>query len=309
MYRQEDLNFLPGEEHLYCNSGYSLLADIVERITGKSFRNFLQAEVFDLLGMSSTHVHDDHQEIVPNRTYSYTPKDDGGYQNSVLSFSNHGATSLFTTVKDLAIWMKNFETRQVGSAILVQMIERGRLNSGEHINYVFGLTVSRYRGVQQIQHSGSDAGFRSHILMIPDEKFGVAVLGNVSNSNPAGLAHKIADIVLGDQLEAVKSEETSEPEPPGKPDREEVILSEDCYGEYESRELQTRYQILNVDGQVHARHARHPDVILRCENQDRLIGEESYFQDVQFKRNKDGLVTGFHLNSGRVRNLRFDKVN
>ena len=307
LYRQEELNFLPGEEHLYCNSGYSLLAKIVERVTGGPFRSFLQSEIFDPLGMTATHVHDDHQKIVPNRAYSYTPKEESGFENSILSFANHGATSLFTTVEDLARWMNNYESKRVGSALIRQLLETGCLNSGEKIDYAFGLTVSPYRGRKQIQHSGSDAGFRSHILMIPECRFGVVVLSNVSNSNPGGLARQIAAIVLGDVLEP--------PEPNGGPgpakdelDDPDCLLSPDCLGTYESRELQTRYEIVKEEDQILARHNRHQDLVLGCPCADKLVGSAHYFAEVQFQRSKDGTVTGFHLSSGRVRNLRFDRI-
>jgi CubicO group peptidase (beta-lactamase class C family) len=307
LYRQEALNFAPGDEFLYCNSGYSLLAEICERVSEESFRKFVDTEIFAPLGMTASHIHDDHQEIVPNRAYSYSSGADGGYEKRILSFANHGATSLFTTVEDLATWIQNFETGNHGAAILEQMRTQGRLTDGQEIEYAFGITISPYRGETQIQHSGSDAGFRSHLLMIPEHRFGVAVLGNVSDSNPGGLAHEIADIVLEDALEpAGPIKHASEPE---KAAAATEALSPDCYGIYESPELSTRYEIVAEEDRVIARHARHPDIALCCTGQDELTGNVGYFQTLRFRRNEEKDVTGFDLTSGRVRNLRFVSVN
>jgi CubicO group peptidase (beta-lactamase class C family) len=310
LYRQEALNFAPGNEFLYCNSGYSLLAEICERVSGESFRRFVGAEIFTPLGMTASHIHDDHKEIVPNRAYSYSLGANGGYENCILSFSNHGATSLFTTVEDLATWIQNFETRNHGASILEQMRVKGRLTDGSEIEYAFGLTISPYRGATQIQHSGSDAGFRSHLLMIPEHRFGVAALGNVSDSNPGALGHATTDIVLEDVLEDALEPEPAKPSPePEKAATATETLSPDCCGIYESPELSTRYEIVAEGDRVIARHARHPDIALRCTGQDELTGDAGYFQTLRFRRNEMRVVTGFDLTSGRVRNLRFISVN
>ncbi len=307
LYRQEALNFAPGDEFLYCNSGYSLLAEICERVSEESFRTFVDTEIFAPLGMTASHIHDDHQEIVPNRAYSYSPGAKVGYEKSILSFSNHGATSLFTTVEDLATWIQNFETGHHGAAILEQMCIKGRLVDGQEIEYALGITISPYRGASQIQHSGSDAGFRSHLLMIPEHRFGVAVLGNVGDSNPGGLAHEIADIVLGDVL-GPRSQTSSPANETDPAESAETLSSPEFHGIYVSPELQTRYAILSEDGQLVARHQRHPDVILRSTGKDELTGSASYFQTLHFQRTEEGIVSGFHLTSGRVRNLRFNRV-
>ncbi len=93
--RQQHLNFKPGAEHVYCNTGYTLLAIIVARVSGQSFREFTHDRIFQPLGMSHTHFHDDHSEVVKNRAMAYTPYEDG-FQISIPTFDTVGATSLFT---------------------------------------------------------------------------------------------------------------------------------------------------------------------------------------------------------------------
>ena len=228
---QRELNFEPGDEYLYCNSGYTLMAEIVERASGQTFREFTQERIFKPLGMSNTHFHDDHEMIVKNRAYSYAPQENGGFRNSVLSYANVGATSLFTTVEDLAKWIANFEDGRVGGATLVErMKQRFTLNSGNEIPYARGLVIDEYRGLKTVGHSGGDAGFRSHLVHFPEQRFGVVILSNLSNLGPGQLAYRVADIYLADQLEPQESE-SEEKRPPAVEVDTEILDA--CVGRYE----------------------------------------------------------------------------
>ena len=111
--RQRELNFEPGAEHLYSNTGYMLLSEVVTRASGRPFGEWMKANVFEPLGMSSTQIYDDHERLVPGRAYSYQYAR-SGLSKAVLSYANSGATSLFTTASDLARWLRNFRTGQVG---------------------------------------------------------------------------------------------------------------------------------------------------------------------------------------------------
>ncbi len=214
MAHQKDLNFKPGERHLYCNTGYTLLAQVVKRVSGRSFRDFTTARIFEPLGMKSTHFRDDHAEIVKGAAYGYVPAGDT-FRLSVTNFDTVGATSLLTTVEDLALWDENFYHPRVGGRAFVErMLERGKLNSGETIDYAFGLTIGTYKGLDIVDHAGSDAGYRSDLLRFPAQHFSVAVLCNLS-INPTQLARQVADIHLAGELK---------PEPP-KPEEKEVKLA------------------------------------------------------------------------------------
>lgn len=194
---QKELNFEPGKEYLYCNTGFTLLAEIVERVTGQSFREWTEANIFTPLGMSSTQFYDDHERIVKNRAYSYAPVKDKGFKKRRLNYANVGATSLFMTVEDMAKWVQNFDDRRVGgSAVIEQMHEQGVLNSGEKISYAFGLIIGKHKGLQTISHSGGDAGYRSHVIRFPEQKFAVVILSNLGSINPSRLARQVAEIYL-----------------------------------------------------------------------------------------------------------------
>ena len=202
MSRQKDLNFQPGEKHVYCNTGYTLLAQIVKRVSGQSFREFTNSRIFEPLGMTNTHFRDDHAEIVKHIAYGYEEgKGRNVYRLSVTNFDTVGATSLLTTVEDLARWDENFYHPRVGGLTLVaQQLQRGKLTSGKELDYAFGLVHGKYRGLPTIDHGGADAGYRADLLRFPQQHFSVACLCNQAEINPSELTRKVADIYLAEQL-------------------------------------------------------------------------------------------------------------
>jgi len=194
--KQNDLNFSPGEELYYCNTGFTLLAEVVARVSGKSFAEFTQERIFAPLKMTSTLFYDDHEKIVKNRAYSYH-KEENTYKKSVLSYANVGATSLFTTVEDLSLWAMNFQNPVVGDeAIFKTMNTKTVLNSGKVEDGALGQFVTPYKGLHQIQHGGADAGYRTYLGRFPDQNFAVIVFSNDGAFSPGSMALKIADIYL-----------------------------------------------------------------------------------------------------------------
>jgi CubicO group peptidase (beta-lactamase class C family) len=199
--RQRALNFNPGDEYLYSNSGFTLLAVVVERVTGKSLKQFTQERIFEPLGMTSTHFHDDHETIVPDRAYGYRYADDEGWMISIPDFDIVGATSLFTTVVDMARWDKNLRDHILGDDALYQrFFDRGVLNNGDTITYAHGIVVDQYRGQKSIGHGGADAGYRTNYMRFPDLDVGIVSFCNFAAANPALYARRVADIVLENQL-------------------------------------------------------------------------------------------------------------
>ena len=199
--RQRALNFTPGAEYLYSNTGYMLLAKTVESVTDEDFGDWMQAHVFEPLGMASTQIYDDHERLVPGRAYSYG-NGENGVKKSVLSYANSGATSLFTTAEDLARWLRNYRTMAVGgSAVWAQMQERGVLNSGDTLSYAFGLGIGTYRGLRRIQHGGADAGYRTLLAYYPEIDAGVVVLGNLSSFSAGQVGTAVADAFFTEHFE------------------------------------------------------------------------------------------------------------
>ena len=210
--KQKALNFNPGEEFVYCNTGFTLLAEVVARVSGQSFAEFTTANIFSPLKMKSTLFYDDHEKIVKNRAYSY--HEDNGYKKSVLSYANVGATSLFTTAEDLSLWALNFGNPVVGDTSLIRKLNTlAILNNGKTFGGALGQFVGNYKGLNEIQHGGADAGYRSFLTRFPDEKFSVVVLSNAAGFNSGDMAHKVVDIYLKDKIKKepvveVKKEES-----------------------------------------------------------------------------------------------------
>ena len=213
MTRQKDLNFKPGDKHVYCNTGYTLMGLIVKRVSGLSLREFTTKNIFEPLGMSHTHFRDDHAEIIKHDALGYEQESkDKPFRMSLTNFDTVGATSLHTTVEDLELWDENFYHPRVGGQpFLQQMIERGKLNNGEQLDYAFGLVVGKYKGLSTVDHGGADAGYRSDLMRFPDQHFSASVLCNSAETNPTALVQQVADVLLAKELKTPEKTSTKDP--------------------------------------------------------------------------------------------------
>ena len=210
---QRELNFPPNTQFLYSNTGYTLLAQIVARVSGQSFRSFTTARIFAPLGMKNTHFRDDFDEIVKNMAYGYAPSGET-YRLSVTNFDTVGATSLLTTVEDLALWDENFYNPRVGGHALIEQLEqRGKLNDGSQLDYAGGLEIGKYRGLNTVDHGGADAGYRSDLIRFPDQHFSVACLCNLASADPGDLARKVAEVYLSSAMQPAEPPHASDSKP------------------------------------------------------------------------------------------------
>ena len=199
--RMKELNFEPGEEFLYCNTGYTLLGVVVARVSGKSFDAFCQERLFKPLGMNRTRWREDFRMIVPDRVPAYGCRPDGAFFTSMSFTSVIGNGGLLTTAGDLLLWNENLDNPRVGGKALVEQLEtRGRLNDGFEIEYAQGLFVTEYKGLREVSHGGSTAGYRTYLARYPSERLSIAVLSNVTASEPVGLARQVADIFLAGKI-------------------------------------------------------------------------------------------------------------
>lgn len=197
--KQQALNFAPNEQHSYSNSGYTMLAEIVKAVSGKTLRQFTDSAIFKPLGMSHTHFHDDYTEVEEGRSYSYDRKDSAHFSNSVLSYSNAGATSLFTTLEDLSKWVIHFyDHPREDDETLAMLTKKSKLNDGKELNYANGIVVDTYKGWRQLSHGGADAGYRTYLTVMPDRKMGFLVFSNLGDVNVGGLAYGVADLFIKD---------------------------------------------------------------------------------------------------------------
>ena len=317
--RQRETNFDPGSEHLYSNSGYLLLSELVHRVSGVPLTRFARERLFDPLGMRATHVHDDHTMIVPRRATGYAPGADGGFRIAMSGFEQTGDGAVMSTVEDLWRWDRNFYTATVGGRPVIDlMTARGTLTSGDTLRYATGLLVDRYRGARRVRHGGSWAGYRAELMRFPDLRTSVAVLCNLSTANPTALAERVADLVLGTRLAPATAPDPRVPARQrelltgGKPtvDERHQTLSlappqlAAYEGSYFSDELDASFTV-NADGrQLVLRVAGGEEIRFTPSVADVFIAEG---RSIRFVRDGNGRITGALVNAGRVRNIRLER--
>ncbi len=196
--RQSALNFEPGHEYSYSNTGYNLLAVVVDRVSGIPFAQFSRERIFEPLGMSNTHWRDDYRRIVPRRSTAYSANRDGYVIDRPIEYV-HGNGGILSTVGDLQIWNAALTDGRLGGDEFVRtMHERAILNDGRQIPYAAGLRVADFGGVPSVTHTGSTAGYRGFAGRYPDQELSVALLCNAGNANPGGLGGQVARFFLGD---------------------------------------------------------------------------------------------------------------
>jgi CubicO group peptidase (beta-lactamase class C family) len=397
--RQKALNFTPGTEYDYVNTGYWLLGLIVERVSGQSLRKFADSNIFKPLGMTHTFFHDDPTMIVPNRAAGYDRDDAGNWIVSVGAWSGAyagGNTGLYTTARDLLIWEQNFAVVRVGDPALVAAMQTPTvLTGGDTSDYGFGLFIGPYRGLRTIGHGGGDPGYNANVVRYPDQGLAVALLCNAGEDmNSTGLSLGVADVYLEKYLPnpTVSSATAAAPDI-SIPEKElvnltghyfdPVTLSSHSYymkdgklmifnralspisqnrfkvvgggppgleivfvrpvaggpmqvkhvlgaktttyyavqsvtptlaqlteftGEYVSPELDTTYTLTARNSDLVIRIRGRKDIVLRPIFTDAFQGRFGRLMVVKFSRDARGVVTGFTVNGGGVRGLRFDRV-
>ena len=325
--KQRELNFEPGARHLYSNTGYTLLALIVERISGLSLREFTQERIFEPLGMEHTHFQDDYNRLVKNRSYGMTRTRGRVYRRDIPAFDTVGATSLFTTVEDMARWNRNFDTMEVGgSSVFEMMLERGRLNNGEKLDYASGITHGHYKGVMTLGHGGADAGYTSYFERYPEHGLAVVVLANTPMST-ALLAHRVAEIFLRTESRKAVPKTDSRGTEKSSPDKKDDHTPESkepiadatvqpfeptpgylasLAGEYFSPELEISYRLVFNNAELILQRRKFEDIVLKARKKDSFSADD---YSLDFHRDTAGVIGGFRLSTGRVLNLRFDKVD
>jgi CubicO group peptidase (beta-lactamase class C family) len=197
LHRQARLNFRPGEEFLYSNTGYMLLATIVSRVSGMTFPEFVAQRIFRPLGMIHSTVVDDPGEVVQDRALGYWGTTAGPFRLARIPYGFAGPTGVVTTLEDLARWDANAYTFTVGGQTAQDMISApGRLNDGSRTGYGFGAYIGTYKGHRMISHAGSDPGFKADYLRFPDQRLAVAVLCNSFDIEATPVARQLADVLI-----------------------------------------------------------------------------------------------------------------
>ena len=195
--RQRELNFAPGSEYLYSNTGYVLAALVVQRVSGMPFARFSHERFFAPLGMTATQWRDDYRRVVPGRATAYDRESSGWVQDMPFTMV-HGNGGLLSSAADLLRWNRALTEGLLGRAELTRLLEtQQRLTDGRTIAYALGLSVDSWRpGVREVGHGGSTAGYRTYLARYPEAKASIAVFCNTATANPTSLAHRVMEVVL-----------------------------------------------------------------------------------------------------------------
>jgi len=200
--RQTGLNFTPGTCFEYSNSGYMLLAEVVARVSGKPFSEFLDERVFQPLGMNDTRVVDVPGTVITNKAYAYGLEGEG-YVERPVNGALMGSTGVHSTVEDLCRWAMNFQTPGVGDRAMLDDMERsGFLSDGRSFTYGLGLDHKDHRGQHMLFHGGGLAGYRSYLVRVPAQRLVIAITSNSEDFNPIETAEKAIDLFLAEEISA-----------------------------------------------------------------------------------------------------------
>jgi CubicO group peptidase (beta-lactamase class C family) len=319
--RQKGLDFDPGSEWLYSNSGFFLLSVIVKRVSGQSLREFAAENIFQPLAMSHTQYRDSHTLLIPNRAMAYDPVDKSAtFTLDVSYFEQTGDGAVHTTVGDLLKWDENFYTAQVGGkAFLVELQTPGTLNNGKTLEYAKGLFAGPYRGLPTVRHGGSWGGYRAELLRFPEQHFSVVCLCNRSDSDPETRAERVADVYLAAMLKPKEPKKEGDEKPARKP---QIAVTADelksFAGLYSSDELGVTYKLEVVEGKLAVTHILDPAGIPRSADLKNMVllpvAKDSFDApeagiSVHFQKDDAGQAISFTLDAGRSKGMIFKRIS
>ncbi len=342
--RQRALNFEPGAESSYTNTGYNLLTEVVRRVSGKTLAEYGRETFFGPLGMTHSQWRDDFRRIVPGRAQAYAMRA-GRYEQEMPFENAYGNGGLLTTVGDLLIWNRALDSGALGAFVTRKLSERSHLRDGRLLTYGRGLFNFRFHGVDEIAHAGSTAGYRAWLGRYPAYRLSIAMLCNADDAD-TGMGRKVVAEFLPPYAEPAASSKTLDglfvDQASGIPldlaryranesrvvsnDRIELtgrdgniavylrtppvdaaaIEPRDYAGTYTSDEVDAVYDISTAPGGLTLRVRERPDEIhaLKPIYRDAFQADDRL---VRFVRDETGRVTALTVSIERARNVRFDR--
>ena len=311
--QQKVLNFSPGEQYLYSNSCYFMLAMIIEKVTGTSLKKYASENIFKPLGMHNTLFYDDNTNIIKNRVFSYK-KEERGFDNLIMRFDLVGSGGIYSNIEDLYLWDQNFYHNKLGNGgqtIIQKMHEEGLLYNGKSSGYAFALKNRTYRGLKTVSHGGSLAGYRSQFMRFPKQHFSVIILANRNDAKPSEKANQVADIYLKDEFldrkndlrKGVSANNNSNIPFDNKFYSQEELKN--FVGTYYSDELQVIYNLDRRENNL-VMYIKGKEIVVMQAIKKNIFSNDD-FGVFEFKEDSSGNMESFKLMTGRVKNLKFIK--
>lgn len=320
MSRQRAPIFAAGEQYLYSNTAYMLLAQVVERASGSTFGDFADSRFFEPLGMHGSLMYDNYEQVIPNRATGYDRHDDGRVlQVHNYNFDVPGDGQQYSTVLDMLRW-DNYLHGDVKPPFYDAMMTRGLLNNGDRLERGMGLFLGEYRGLSRVFHTGSSWGSRALLMRFPDAEWSVAIACNDGNADTLQLGEQVADLFLADRFTRVadaaaqQADQAMPAEEPLAAELSEAQLAEYA-GMFFSPELDAIYRFAVEDSALVVRIEQEPavQVIATATDSFRLSFDDAAYWDppdasMAFQRDADGGITGFSLSSWTERGILFEKL-
>lgn len=181
-YKQTGLNFTPGSQFMYSNSGYVLLAKIIEKVTEENFNTWMAEHIFTPLNLTSTFVDETNSNTLPKIATPYNEFEPNHFTRGENTSVDIGASNIYTTANDLTHWMNNFDSPTSGWKKAFSMLQTtDTLTNGQLNTYAFGVMVDEFYGNKRIQHSGGIPGFLSNAAYYPNEELTIVFLTNFTS--------------------------------------------------------------------------------------------------------------------------------
>ena len=203
---QRALDFTPGSEYSYSNSGYNLAAIIVERVSKQKFPAFVEERLFKPVGMKNSSWRDDYQRIVPGRAQGYSRQGNGPWRHNMPLMNVYGNGGMLTTVGDWMKWNAMLDSHSLGAPLVNALETQGVLNDGRKIAYALGLVVDTFKGLKNVSHGGATAGYQTFLVRYPDKKVSIGVMCNGTSPSAGGIAESITDEIFGPFPETATTE-------------------------------------------------------------------------------------------------------
>ncbi len=292
--RQKALNFAPGTDQNYSNSGYLLAAIALERATGKPLHVYAAEKIYKPLEMGSSRFQADHGTPVPDRAHGYHRRD-GGWKTADVGFDLIGSGGMYSNIEDMLRWARNFEKPVVGGAVLKTLQTPGALVDGRRTPGGYALGMVEKNGTYS--HSGGAVGYSTFFLRVPKHEVTVVCLCNIGGAPVARLASRVASVFTGDK--PAEPEPAAEKEPTARPWKEGEMAR--LAGTYWSEELYSVWHLVERGGKLWAESDGSPIPVTPA-------GAETYRAggaELRPVRSEGGQVTGFAVSVGRARGISF----
>ncbi|HRP07289.1 MAG TPA: serine hydrolase domain-containing protein [Gemmatimonadales bacterium] len=297
--RQRGVLFPVGTRSSYSNTGYDLLATLLQRATGESIRDYSRQRIFAPLGMKATLYADHFGELIPDRALGYS-RAGPEWIHAPAMVETVGSGSLHSSVDDLLLWLAAWERNGgpfADSALAAQLVTRGKLRDGTTLDYAWGLGVDVWQGLPRVQHSGSLAGFRTAMWRLPTLEWSAVVLCNFAQANPSEMMASLVRSFGHDSVVATTTLATYPPAESRASPTAVLVHFPDLAGNYRSDELDASWAVTRTDsGYVVRRGSAPEEMVLPIageSDQVRIAG-----RTIRVVRGAEGRVGALVVSSG-----------